>query len=308
VPLVSLILKIRRLKKLVTTYLDALPALVNPQTGKIHTSYNQTVTATGRISSTNPNLQNIPVRTDEGREIRRAFIADPGDMIMSADYSQIELRLIADLSADRDMIEGFLSGDDIHRITASKIYGVPLEEVTDDQRRHAKTANFGIIYGISAFGLSERLGIARAEAKKLIDGYFATYPHIREYLSKSVETAREQGYVSTRMGRRRYLPDINSRNAVVRGYAERNAVNAPIQGSAADIIKVAMISIFNEMEARGMRSRMLMQVHDELIFNIVPGETEEMRKLVVSCMENAYHGAVPLTVSAGIADNWLGAH
>ena len=209
----SLILKIRRLKKLVTTYLDALPALVNPQTGKIHTSYNQTVTATGRISSTNPNLQNIPVRTDEGREIRRAFIADPGDMIMSADYSQIELRLIADLSADRDMIEGFLSGDDIHRITASKIYGVPLEEVTDDQRRHAKTANFGIIYGISAFGLSERLGIARAEAKKLIDGYFATYPHIREYLSKSVETAREQGYVSTRMGRRRYLPDINSRNA-----------------------------------------------------------------------------------------------
>ena len=308
VPLVSLILKIRRLKKLVTTYLDALPALVNPQTGKIHTSYNQTVTATGRISSTNPNLQNIPVRTDEGREIRRAFIADPGDMIMSADYSQIELRLIADLSADRDMIEGFLSGDDIHRITASKIYGVPLEEVTDDQRRHAKTANFGIIYGISAFGLSERLGIARAEAKKLIDGYFATYPHIREYLSKSVETAREQGYVSTRMGRRRYLPDINSRNAVVRGYAERNAVNAPIQGSAADIIKVAMISIFNEMEARGMRSRMLMQVHDELVFNIVPGETEEMQKLVISCMENAYHGAVPLTVSAGIADNWLGAH
>lgn len=308
VPLVSLILKIRRLKKLVTTYLDALPALVNPKTGKIHTSYNQTVTATGRISSTNPNLQNIPVRTDEGREIRRAFIADPGDLIMSADYSQIELRLIADLSADRDMIDGFLSGDDIHRITASKIYGVPLEEVTDDQRRHAKTANFGIIYGISAFGLSERLGIARAEAKKLIDDYFATYPHIRDYLAKAVETAREQGYVSTRMGRRRYLPDINSRNAVVRGYAERNAVNAPIQGSAADIIKVAMVSIFNEMEARGLRSRMLMQVHDELVFNIVPGELDEMRALVTAHMENAYHGAVPLTVSAGVADNWLGAH
>ena len=308
VPLVSLILKIRRLKKLVTTYLDALPALVNPKTGKIHTSYNQTVTATGRISSTNPNLQNIPVRTDEGREIRRAFIADPGDLIMSADYSQIELRLIADLSADRDMIDGFLSGDDIHRITASKIYGVPLEEVTDDQRRHAKTANFGIIYGISAFGLSERLGIARAEAKKLIDGYFATYPHIRDYLAKAVETAREQGYVSTRMGRRRYLPDINSRNAVVRGYAERNAVNAPIQGSAADIIKVAMVSIFNEMESRGLRSRMLMQVHDELVFNIVPDELEEMRALVTAHMENAYHGAVPLTVSAGVADNWLGAH
>lgn len=308
VPLVNLILKIRRLKKLVTTYLDALPALVNPKTGKIHTSYNQTVTATGRISSTNPNLQNIPVRTDEGREIRRAFIADPGDLMMSADYSQIELRLIADLSADRDMIDGFLSGDDIHRITASKIYGVPLENVTEDERRHAKTANFGIIYGISAFGLSERLGIARAEAKKLIDGYFATYPHIRDYLTKAVETAREQGYVTTRMGRRRYLPDINSRNAVVRGYAERNAVNAPIQGSAADIIKVAMVSIFNEMERRGLRSKMLMQVHDELVFNIVPDELDEMTRLVTERMENAYHGAVPLTVSAGVADNWLEAH
>ncbi len=308
VPVVSLILKIRRLKKLIATYLDALPGMVNPKTGKIHTSYNQTVTATGRISSTNPNLQNIPIRTDDGREIRRAFIADPGDMIMSADYSQIELRLIADLSADKDMIEGFLSGDDIPRITASKIYGIPLAEVTDDQRRRAKTANFGIIYGISAFGLAERLSIARAEAKQLIDGYFSTYSHIREYLEKSVTTAREQGYVTTRMGRRRYLPDINSRNAVVRGYAERNAVNAPIQGSAADIIKVAMVRIYNEMESRGLRSRMIMQVHDELIFNVHPSELDVMKTLVEKQMEGAYHGAVPLTVSAGIAPNWLEAH
>lgn len=308
VPLVSLILKIRGLKKLITTYLDALPALVNPSTGKIHTSYNQTVTATGRISSTNPNLQNIPVRTDDGREIRRAFIPDSGCLMMSADYSQIELRLIADLSADKDMIEAFLSGDDIHRITASKIYRVGLDEVTEDQRRHAKTANFGIIYGISAFGLAERLGIARADAKKLIEGYFATYPHIKDYLEKAVEEAKKSGYVTTRMGRRRYLPDINSRNSVVRGYAERNAVNAPIQGSAADIIKVAMVRIFSEMERRGLRSRMIMQVHDELIFNIPVDEVDEMKSLVVKEMEAAFNGAVPLSVSAGIADNWLEAH
>ncbi len=307
-PIVSLILKIRRLRKLISTYLDALPSLINPRTGKIHTSYNQTVTATGRISSTNPNLQNIPIRTDDGKEIRRAFIADPGDLLMSADYSQIELRLIADLSEDRDMIDGFLSGDDIHRITASKIYQLPLEEVTDDQRRHAKTANFGIIYGISAFGLAERLGIARAEAKKLIEGYFATYPHIRLYLDKAVETAREKGYVTTRMGRRRYLPEINSRNAAVRGYAERNAVNAPIQGTAADIIKVAMVSIFNEMNRLGLRSRMIMQVHDELIFNVVPDEADTLRRLVIDHMTRAYNGAVPLEVAAGTASNWLEAH
>ncbi len=308
VPLVSLILKIRRLRKLITTYLDALPALINPVTGKIHTSFNQTVTATGRISSTNPNLQNIPIRTDDGREIRRAFIPDPGDLIMSADYSQIELRLIADLSGDKDMIEAFLSGDDIHRITASKVYKVPLEEVTDDQRRHAKTANFGIIYGISAFGLAERLGIARADARKLIDGYFATYPHIREYLDKAVVEARTRGYVTTRMGRRRYLPEINSRNAVVRGYAERNAVNAPIQGSAADIIKVAMVRIFAEMERRAMKSRMIMQVHDELVFNVVPSELDELKRIVTEGMEGAYSGAVPLEAVAGVAANWLEAH
>lgn len=308
VPLVGLILKIRRLRKLITTYLDALPALINPETGKIHTSFNQTVTATGRISSTNPNLQNIPIRTDDGREIRRAFIPEQGDLMMSADYSQIELRLIADLSGDKDMIDGFLSGDDIHRITASKVYKKPLEEVTEDERRHAKTANFGIIYGISAFGLSERLGIARPDAKKLIDGYFETYPRVREYLDNAVFEARERGYVTTRMGRRRYLPDINSRNAVVRGYAERNAVNAPIQGSAADIIKVAMVRIYAEMQRRSFRSRMIMQVHDELIFNVVPDELDELKRIVVEGMESAYAGAVPLEVAAGVASNWLEAH
>ena len=308
VPLVGLILKIRRLRKLITTYLDALPALINRKTGKIHTSFNQTVTATGRISSTNPNLQNIPIRTDDGREIRRAFIPDPGDLMMSADYSQIELRLIADLSEDKDMIDAFLSGEDIHRITASKVYKVPLEEVTEDERRHAKTANFGIIYGISAFGLSERLGIARADAKKLIDGYFATYPHVREDLDKAVIEARDRGYVTTRMGRRRYLPDINSRNAVVRGYAERNAVNAPIQGTAADIIKVAMVRIYAEMQRRAMRSRMIMQVHDELIFNVVPDELDELNRIVIEGMTGAYNGAVPLEVAAGVGANWLEAH
>ncbi len=308
VPIESLILKYRRLKKLLTTYLEALPAMVNPVTGKIHTSYNQTVTATGRISSTNPNLQNIPIRTDDGREIRRAFIPDEGCLLMSADYSQIELRLIADLSGDPDMIEAFLSGADIHRVTASKIYKEPLDEVTDDQRRHAKTANFGIIYGISAFGLSQRLGIPRADARRLIDGYFATYPRIKEYLGEAVESARTRGYVTTRMGRRRYLPDITSRNATVRSYAERNAVNAPIQGTAADIIKVAMIHISRAMTAEGMRSTMIMQVHDELIFNVFPDELSRLQEIVRTGMESAYSGAVPLEVSMGVATNWLEAH
>jgi len=307
-PLVDMILKIRKLRKLLTTYVDTLPALINPATGKLHTTYQQTVTATGRLSSTNPNLQNIPIRTDDGREIRRAFIADPGDLFMSADYSQIELRLIADLSGDPDMIDAFRHGLDIHRATAAKIYGRDIEEVTDDERRHAKTANFGIIYGISAFGLAERLGIPRVDAKRLIDGYFATYPHINDYLTEAVEKARRLGYVETVMGRRRRLPDINSRNAVVRGYAERNAVNAPIQGSAADIIKIAMISIHREMRRRGMRSKMIMQVHDELNFNVVADEVEAMRELVERNMEAAFRSSVPLEVSAGIADNWLAAH
>lgn len=307
-PLVDLILKIRRLRKLLATYIDALPRLINPATGKIHTSYNQTVTATGRISSTNPNLQNIPIRTDDGREIRRAFIPDDGDLFMSADYSQIELRLIADMSADKDMVDAFLSGADIHASTAAKIYHVPLNEVTSEQRRRAKTANFGIIYGISAFGLSERLSIPRAEAKELIDGYFRTYPHIKDYLDKAIEKAREYGFVTTIKGRKRRLPDINSRNAVVRGYAERNAVNAPIQGSAADIIKIAMVKIAQHIEQAHLKSRMIMQVHDELIFNVKPDELERLKKIVLDDMADAYRGLVPLEVACGVATNWLDAH
>lgn len=306
--IVDLILKIRALRKLLATYINALPALVNPVTGKIHTSYNQTVTATGRISSTNPNLQNIPVRTDDGREIRRAFIADPGDIFLSADYSQIELRLMAELSGDPDMTDAFLSGADIHRATAAKIYHEALEDVTDEQRRNAKTANFGIIYGISAFGLSERLSIPRSEAKELINGYFRTYPGVKEYMDRSIETAREKRYVITVMGRKRMLPDIDSRSAVVRGYAERNAINAPLQGSAADIIKIAMVNIYNEMLHRGLQSRMIMQVHDELIFNVVPEELETMKELVRRNMESAWSSRVPLEVSMGLGDNWLQAH
>lgn len=307
-PLVDLILKIRRLRKLLATYIDTLPTLVNPATGKIHTTYNQTVTATGRISSTNPNLQNIPIRTEDGREIRRAFIADEGDLFMSADYSQIELRLIADLSADRDMVEAFLSGADIHQATAAKIYHEKLDEVTESQRRNAKTANFGIIYGISAFGLSERLSIPRAEAKMLIDGYFATYPHVREYMDRAITEAREKGYVSTIKGRKRRLPDINSRNAVVRGYAERNAINAPIQGSAADIIKIAMVNIHRHIAEAGLKSTMIMQVHDELIFNVKPEELTQLQNIVITDMEHAYRGLVPLEVACGTGTNWLEAH
>lgn len=307
-PLVGLILDIRGLRKLLTTYINALPMLVNPATGKIHTTFNQSATATGRISSTNPNLQNIPIRTEEGREIRRAFIADAGDLILSADYSQIELRLMADMSQDPNMVEAFLSGEDIHRATAAKIYHLPLSEVDDNQRRNAKTANFGIIYGISAFGLSERLSIPRNEAKMLIEGYFNAYPGVKRYMNDSIIHAREKGYVSTIEGRKRYLPDINSRNAVVRGYAERNAINAPLQGSAADIIKKAMISISEAMDAAGMRSRMILQVHDELVFNVVPEELESLKEIVISRMSAAYSGRVPLTVSAGVGANWLEAH
>ncbi len=307
-PIVGLILKIRGLRKLLATYINALPLLVNPATGKIHTTYNQTVTATGRISSTNPNLQNIPVRTDDGREIRRAFIADEGDLFMSADYSQIELRLLADLSGDPDMIGAFRSGKDFHASTAARIYGLSPDEVTDDLRRKAKTANFGIVYGISAFGLSERLSIPRAEAKMLIDGYYGSYPRVKQYMEEAVEHARENGYVTTVMGRKRFLPDINSRNAVVRSYAERNAVNAPLQGSAADIIKKAMIDIHRDIRRLGLKSRMIMQVHDELIFNIVPEELEVLQPIVISRMENAHSGNVPLEVSAGIGKNWLEAH
>lgn len=306
--IVDIILKVRALRKLLATYVDALPKLINPVTGKIHTSYNQTVTATGRISSTNPNLQNIPIRTDDGKEIRRSFIPDPGCLMLSADYSQIELRLIADFSRDKDMIEAFNSGQDIHRATAAKIYHIPLDEVSDNQRRNAKTANFGIIYGISAFGLSQRLDIPRAEAKMLIDGYLATYPDVAKYMDLSIANAREQGYVSTIKGRKRYLPDINSRNATVRGYAERNAINAPLQGSAADIIKIAMIDIHRHILEAGLHSRMILQVHDELVFNVVPDELPLLQEIVTSDMEKAYSGSVKLEVSAGVGANWLEAH
>lgn len=306
--IVDIILKIRGLNKLLATYINALPELINPATGKIHTTYNQTVTVTGRISSTNPNLQNIPIRTDDGREIRRAFIPDPGCLFMSADYSQIELRLMADISGDPDMVAAFRAGADIHRATAAKIYKEPIEDVTDRQRRNAKTANFGIIYGISAFGLSERLDIPRAEAKMLIEGYFATYPRVKEYIDEAIAGAKERGYVTTVMGRKRFLSDINSRNATVRSYAERNAVNAPLQGSAADIIKKAMIDIYREIGERGLRSRMIMQVHDELIFNVIPDELPVLQELVTRLMEHAYSGKVALEVASGVGDNWLEAH
>lgn len=307
-PIVGKILEYRQLKKLLTTYLTALPAAVNPATGKVHTVYNQTVTATGRISSSSPNLQNIPVREDQGREIRRAFIADEGHLFLSADYSQIELRLVADFAHDETMLEAFRSGEDIHAITAARIYHKNPGDVTADERRHAKTANFGILYGISAFGLASRLGIPRGDAKQLIDNYFATFPTIQRYMHDSVESARENGFVSTRMGRKRYLPDINSKNPVVRGYAERNAVNAPIQGSAADIIKVAMVDISREIRERGLRSRMIMQVHDELNFDVLPEELPELQEIVTRCMEGAYKGDVTLTASSGVAGNWLDAH
>lgn len=307
-PIVDLILDIRGLRKLLTTYIDALPQLINPRTGKIHTTYNQTVTATGRISSAAPNLQNIPIRTEEGREIRRAFIPDKGDLFMSADYSQIELRLIADISGDKDMIDAFISDEDIHRATAAKIYHENIADVTDEQRRRAKTANFGIIYGISAFGLSQRLRIPRYEAKELIDGYFNSYPHIKEYIASAIEKAREDGYVSTMMGRKRMLPEINSRNAVVRGYAERNAVNAPIQGTAADIIKLAMVNVYRDFSREGLKTKMIMQVHDELVFNVAPGELDRVKEIVTRDMMEAYKGKVPLIVSSGVGLNWLEAH
>ncbi len=307
-PIVQKILDIRGLKKLLATYIEALPKLINPATGKLHTTYNQTVTATGRISSTNPNLQNIPIRTADGKDIRRAFVPDDGCLLMSADYSQIELRLMADLSGDKGMVDAFLSGEDIHRATAAKIYHEEIADVTDEQRRNAKTANFGIIYGISAFGLSERLAIPRSEAKELIEGYLATYPGVARYMEQAIEKARNDGFVTTIMGRKRYLPDITSRSNTVRSYAERNAINAPLQGSAADIIKIAMVTIDAEMRRRKLRSRMFMQVHDELVFNVVPDELQQLQQLVVEHMEKAYKGRVPMEVAVGTGKNWLEAH
>ena len=308
-PIVGLLLEYRSLKKLLGTYIDALPALINPETGKIHTSFNQAVTATGRLSSTNPNLQNIPVRDELGREIRRAFTADNRDcLFFSADYSQIELRIMAHLSNDPHMVEAFCSGADIHAATAAKIYGVPTEEVSAEMRRKAKTANFGIIYGISAFGLAERLGISRTEAKELIDGYFNSYPKVREYMDESIRVAKEHGYVETIFHRKRFLPDINSHNAIVRGYAERNAINAPIQGSAADIIKLAMIRIHERFEAEGLKSRMILQVHDELNFNVYREEYERVKEIVLDCMEHVIPLRVPLIADYGKGENWLEAH
>ncbi len=308
-PIVRNILDYRGLTKLKSTYVDSLPQMVNKRTGRIHTSYNQAVAATGRLSSNNPNLQNIPIRTERGREIRKAFVPrNEKCTLLAADYSQIELRIIAELSGDEGMINAFKEGVDIHTATASKVYGIPIEEVTKEQRRHAKTVNFGIIYGISAFGLSERLGIARKEAKEIIDQYFEKYPGVKAYMEKSIAFAKEHGYVETIKGRRRYLRDINSRNFVVRGFAERNAINAPIQGSSADMIKIAMIDIFDEMNRKGFKSKMILQVHDELIFDVYKDELDELQPIIRKLMETAIPLKVPVVVDMNTGNNWLEAH
>ena len=306
--IVEKILDYRGLKKLLSTYVDALPELINSKTGRIHTSFNQTVTATGRLSSSNPNLQNIPVRDDDGKEIRKAFIPDDGCEFFSADYSQIELRIMAHLSEDDNMIEAFREEQDIHAATAAKIYKINIDEVTREQRSKAKTANFGIIYGISVFGLAERLNVDRKEAKELIDGYFENYPKVKAYMDESIRSARDKGYIETIFKRKRYLPDINSRNAVVRGYAERNAINAPIQGSAADIIKVAMIRIYKRFMDEGIKSKMILQVHDELNFSVLQEEKEKVQQIVISEMQAAYKMKVPLLADCGWGQNWLEAH
>ena len=307
-PVVEKILEHRGLKKLLGTYIDALPLLINPRTGRVHTSFNQTVTATGRLSSSNPNLQNIPIRDENGKEIRKAFIPDEGCLFFSADYSQIELRIMAHLSEDKNMIDAFLSGYDIHAATAAKVYKTNIEDVNSDMRRKAKTANFGIIYGISVFGLAERMNVDRKEAKELIEGYFETYPQVKAYMDKSIEVAREKGYVETIFHRKRFLPDINSRNAVVRGYAERNAINAPIQGSAADIIKVAMARIYERFKREGLKAKMILQVHDELNFSVPIEERERVEQAVIEEMEKAYKMHVPLKADCGWGKNWLEAH
>ncbi len=308
-PIIDLILEYRSLTKLKNTYVDALPNLVNPRDGRLHTSYNQAVAATGRLSSNNPNLQNIPIRTEKGREIRKAFVPRNQDyLLLAADYSQIELRIIAHLSKDPGLMEAFRQGMDIHTATASKIYGVPPEMVTKEMRRNAKMVNFGIIYGISAFGLAERLGIPRSEAASIIKNYFEQYPGVKAYMEKSIAFAREHGYVETILGRRRYLPDINSANSVVRGYAERNAINAPIQGSSADMIKIAMINIYRELEQNNMKTKMILQVHDELVFDLHREESDEVQKIVKDKMVNAIKLDVPVVVDMKTGKNWLEAH
>ena len=305
---VGMILEYRELKKLISTYISALPTYINPETGKIHTTYNQTVTATGRLSSSNPNLQNLPIRSERGQLIRQAVIPDEGCLFLSADYSQIELRLMAHFSQDPHMVEAFRSGQDVHAATAAKIFGVSIEDVTKDQRRQAKTANFGIIYGISAFGLAQQLDCSRSEAKALIDGYFAAFPGVIDYIERQKELARQQGYAVTLFGRKRYLPDIVSHNATVRSFAERNAVNSPIQGTAADIIKMAMVGISNRLKAEGLQAKMIMQVHDELNFNVPVNEVDRVKEIVVSEMQNVVHLTVPLIADCGVGKNWLEAH
>ena len=307
-PVVGMILSYRELKKLISTYISALPTYINPETGKIHTTYNQTVTATGRLSSSNPNLQNLPIRSERGQLIRQAVIPDDGCMFLSADYSQIELRLMAHFSQDPHMVEAFRSGQDIHAATAAKIFNVPIEQVTKDQRRQAKTANFGIIYGISAFGLAQQLDCSRSEAKALIDGYFAAFPGVIDYIERQKQLAREQGYAVTLFGRKRYLPDILSHNATVRSFAERNAVNSPIQGTAADIIKMAMVTIHRRLKEEGLKAQMIMQVHDELNFNVPQNEVDKVREIVVNEMQNVVHLTVPLIADCGVGTNWLQAH
>lgn len=307
-PVVGMILEYRELKKLISTYISALPTYINAETGKIHTTYNQTVTATGRLSSSNPNLQNLPIRSERGQLIRQAVIPDDGCMFLSADYSQIELRLMAHFSQDPHLVEAFRSGQDVHAATAAKIFNVPIEEVTKDQRRQAKTANFGIIYGISAFGLAQQLDCSRAEAKALIDGYFAAFPGVIDYIERQKELARKQGYAITLFGRKRYLPDIVSHNATVRSFAERNAVNSPIQGTAADIIKMAMVTIHRRLKEEGLKAQMIMQVHDELNFNVPMDEVDRVREIVVSEMQNVVHLTVPLIADCGVGRNWLDAH
>ncbi|MFW5821622.1 MAG: DNA polymerase, partial [Bacteroidota bacterium] len=307
--IIPAVLEFRSVKKLLSTYVEALPKLINPKTGRLHTSFNQTLVATGRLSSNNPNLQNIPIREERGREIRKSFVAGSDENILiAADYSQIELRLMAHLSGDENMIKAFNNNEDIHTATAARIHNVPEEQVTREMRSRAKTANFGIIYGISAFGLSQRLKIKRTEAKGLIEGYFNSFPGVKKYMDESIARAREESCVYTIMGRKRYLPDIQSRNSMVRGIAERNAINAPIQGSAADIIKIAMVNIHKRLEEEGLRSKMIVQVHDELIFDVLKSEEEIMAKLVRHEMENAWKLDVPLIVDLGKGDNWFEAH
>jgi DNA polymerase-1 len=308
-PIINEILEYRGVKKLLSTYIEPFPNYISPATGKIHTTFNQALTATGRLSSSKPNLQNIPIRTERGKEIRKAFVpSHPGGLIVSADYSQIELRIMAHLSCDTHLINAFRDGQDVHAITASKIFGVPLEEVTADQRRIAKTANFGIMYGISSFGLAQRLHIGRSEAKKIIEDYFANFPAISSFIEDTLTSARETGYVETIFGRRRYLPDINSKNGTVRSLAERTAVNAPIQGTSADIIKMAMINVGRRIESEGLKSRMVLQIHDELVFDAVAEEVETLERIVREEMENVTVLSVPLTVECNHGSNWLEAH